>query len=560
MPQLVEAFRKYQLSKEPGTDFVDPSIETIEQSLSPRGTGLPGDVNSFNTPLEFCGKSLQVARADARREAIELALSYVSEYTDARNCAADANLLSATDLATKPLILSGHQPELFHAGVWYKNFLLSHLASRFDGVAINFLVDNDLCRDSSIRVPVQNGDQVITEKVSFDRWRDPVPWEQRSVDHLPTLEAFPAEVTKRLSSVGIANPLVNELWPEVVRSVKSTGNLGRGFARARHLIELQDGSKTLEVPLSRLVSTRAFARFSIQLLSSLPRFQAIYNEQRDVYRAAHKIRNQAHPVPALEERDGWLEAPWWIYRPEAPTRQRLWVRMVNDQLILSDRAGWQEVIEGRLDCDNAATQWLEILSEGVRLRPRALLTTMYLRLFVSDLFVHGIGGGKYDQLTDHILHDYFELEPPNFAVATATLHLPIAQRVAASGSVADIETQIQALQHQLWESRYKVDKQASDSADPNTASELERLAEEKKKLLANMPPKGEKWEWHQSMSRINKQIRDFSTDHAKNLRQQIERLSSQLKQRQTIESREYSFCLFPREVIVPQLKRMAEDR
>ena len=46
-------------------------------------------------------------------------------------------------------------------------------------------------------------------------------------------------------------------------------------------------------------------------------------------------------------------------------------------------------------------------SEGIRLRPRALTTTMYLRLAMGDLFLHGIGGAKYDQLTDRIIEHFF---------------------------------------------------------------------------------------------------------------------------------------------------------
>ncbi|MFN9917551.1 MAG: hypothetical protein ACK53L_33510, partial [Pirellulaceae bacterium] len=49
-------------------------------------------------------------------------------------------------LADRPLILSGHQPELFHPGVWFKNFLLSSLAARHQAVALNIQVDHDLSR------------------------------------------------------------------------------------------------------------------------------------------------------------------------------------------------------------------------------------------------------------------------------------------------------------------------------------------------------------------------------------------------------------------------------
>ncbi len=222
----------------------------------------------------------------------------------------------------------------------------------------------------------------------------------------------------------VREPLVTELWRYAEEAVQRSGRIGWALAEARHRLEDEIGLQTLEVPLSQLASTRAFARFSIQLLTELPRLQSVYNAQRDTYRAAHRIRSSAHPVPVLEQQNGWLEAPWWIYRSDAPKRQRLWVKMVDNQLQLSDGGSWQVSIDGRLESDEAAEQWMQLASQGVCLRPRALLTTMFLRLIVGDAFIHGIGGGKYDQLTDAIIQEFFGVTPPPVIVASATMRLP----------------------------------------------------------------------------------------------------------------------------------------
>jgi hypothetical protein len=47
-----------------------------------------------------------------------------------------------------------------------------------------------------------------------------------------------------------------------------------------------------------------------------------------------------------------------------------------------------------------------------------------LRLFVADQFVHGIGGGQYDQVLDTLIATHFGIEPPRFSVTTATLFFP----------------------------------------------------------------------------------------------------------------------------------------
>jgi hypothetical protein len=53
-----------------------------------------------------------------------------------------------------------------------------------------------------------------------------------------------------------------------------------------------------------------------------------------------------------------------------------------------------------------------------------LTLTMFLRLCCVDQFVHGIGGARYDQVTDRIIASHFRMEPPRFSVATGTLYLP----------------------------------------------------------------------------------------------------------------------------------------
>jgi hypothetical protein len=223
--------------------------------------------------------------------------------------------------------------------------------------------------------------------------------------------------------------------------------------------------------------------------------------------------------------------------------------MLDDQLILCDRAGWQEVIEGRLDCDNAAAQWLDIVNDGVCLRPRALLTTMYLRLLVGDLFVHGIGGGKYDQLTDGILGEFFGIEPPPLAVATATLQLPIGR--PGIDNSESLHLRIQSLKRQLWNLRYHADQRA-DELGP----EAQQLSEEKLKLLRAIPERGEKWDWHQRITRINQRLSDLAESRIAQVQTELAQLTSQLRQSQLIESREYSFCLYPRAETIELLKRL----
>ena len=61
----------------------------------------------------------------------------------------------------------------------------------------------------------------------------------------------------------------------------------------------------------------------------------------------------------------------------------------------------------------------------MKVRSRALTNTLFARLFLSDLFIHGIGGGKYDELTDDLIRRFYGIEPPEFLILSATRLLPL---------------------------------------------------------------------------------------------------------------------------------------
>lgn len=528
------SYANYRAPKANQNALIAPSFDSLANIIQ------KSSFDSDSAEVRFCELSLADARREARQEAIDLAKAHCSKYT---------NRFTDLKFDEQPIILAGHQPDLFHAGVWFKNFLISSLAKSTNAISINFAVDNDLCRNTHIRVPAKQANGSITQAVvKYDSPRAAVPWELRSLESQATWDSFPTEVSKHLDIA--ESLLVHELWPLASEALREHPNIGRAFSQARHKIELAEQVENLEVSLSSLVSTRTFARFSIQLLSALPRFQQAYNRQCDAYRKAHKIRNRAHPVPNLEQSDGWLEAPLWVYRASAPARQRLWVRQDESGLILSDRSGWQDVIEGKVNCECASQQWLDLLAEGVMLRPRALLTTMYLRMMVADLFVHGIGGGKYDQVTDCIIEEFFGLKPPPLAVATATMKLPHLNE-EHSVTLDELEQQQQELKSERW--RLQHNPQESD----NNSAQYAELLNRKKNLIDAMPPKGERWRWHHDLKAVNKQLKELQQGRFAELDKQSNLLQQKIREAKMRDSREYAYCLFGQSYIAGALRGMA---
>src|SRR5262249_36567792 len=157
---------------------------------------------------------------------------------------------------------------------------------------------------------------------------------------------------------------------------------GACLAQARHQWEARWGLQTLEIPQSAVCDLPTMRWFIAHLLAHLPRFWETYNSALLEYRRIHKVRSAAHPAPELEAVDGWLEAPLWIWSTENPTRRGLFVRLQGDELILSDR----QTIEFPLsitpegDAAVAVEQLAAQLNRGIRLRTRALITTLAARL------------------------------------------------------------------------------------------------------------------------------------------------------------------------------------
>ncbi len=408
--ELMGQTLEYHRLRAPRTDgavLVEPPLTTTGDLLS-RNAGLVAGAD-----YDIQGRTLaELARA-ARAELLRAAHHYSAQYRDVGAVVGDP---------AAPLLVAGHQPQLFHPGVWYKNFLLSTLAGRHAGTAVNLVIDSDTIKSAALRVPGGTALEPIVESVPFDRGSAEIPFEERAVLDPCVLRSFAARARALLTSL-VPRPLLDEFWPLVVERAASGATLGECFSQARHVQEGQWGATTLELPQSRVCELETFAWFTCHLLAELPRVHAEYNAAVAEYRRANHVRSLAHPVPDLAIDDDWLEAPYWIWSRDNPRRRRLFARRIGQEIELTDRRGLSVrlALAAGGDAGRAVGQLSQWRQEGVKLRTRALGTTLFARLLVCDLFVHGIGGAKYDQVTDRLISRLFHIEPPTYLTATATV-------------------------------------------------------------------------------------------------------------------------------------------
>ena len=392
------------------------------------------------------GRSASRLRGQARREIVAQAREFLRRHGLAEDFFAAGP--SDPETAQLPLIVTGHQPELFHPGVWVKNFAAAGLARSRGGLALNLIVDNDIPKDSSIRVPVAQDGRLRTVPVEFDAWRGEIPYEDWKVGDELMFASFPDRVRAVLGEA-VAGPLLDDFWPRAVRRRGEAATSGMRFSLARREIEASWGVRNLEIPLGTLCQTDSFLWFASHLIAQLPRYQEIHNACLAEYRAAHHIRSRHHPVAALARTDGWLEAPFWVWRGSQPRRRALLARQRLKAIDLRI-AGEDDVLvslpltpEGEACC--AVERLRELAADSIRLRTRALTTTMFARYFLGDLFIHGIGGAKYDELGDEISRRFFGLEPPGFLAMSLTLWLDLPAEHVSLDDLRAVDREIRDL-------------------------------------------------------------------------------------------------------------------
>ncbi len=291
---------------------------------------------------------------------------------------------------------------------------------------MNLLIDNDSVRYNSLRVPGGSVPDPTVQAVPMDLAGPPVPYEARGILDAELFASFGRRAAQVIAPL-VPRPVLEPFWPDVVEAGRRERNLGRAIAQGRHRLEGQWGLNSLELPLSVICDTMSFRWFAAHLLSQAGRLRSVHNACVAQYRRVNKVRSHTHPVPDLARHGEWVEVPFWLWTDQQTQRRAAYVAPRGRKLVLSDRAGIEITLEVQPggDAGHCVDQLEAASRKGVRLRPRALTTTMFARLVLSDIFIHGIGGAKYDQVTDAIVRQFLAVEPPEFLVATATLKLPL---------------------------------------------------------------------------------------------------------------------------------------
>lgn len=493
--------------------------------LAEIGPQLDANADRLNTSdVRLAGVPLPEFRRRAVAEVLEAAGRYLAGAGEPVPAASDR------------LILAGHQPEFFHPGVWVKNFVLAGQARRHGRAALNLIVDNDTVRGTAVRVPVVADDPtaVTADAVPFDRDGGHVPYEEYGVADRGRFAAFPDRLGELTASWG-HEPLAVPTWPALRAEVDRGITLGEAVSRVRRGWERNWGATNFELPVSRLAATRAFAGFVHTVLADLPRFADSYNAAIRAYREANHLRSRNHPAPDLARRDDWIEAPFWVWRADAPRRAKLFACRAESGIEL--RAGARTLGRVPIDPDSFHAAWAGLLADGWKVRPRALTLTLFTRLGLADGFIHGIGGGRYDEVTDDIIRRVFRLDAPGYAVVSATIRLPIRRFPGTPEALHAAERRVRDLD---W----------NPQRFPETPEKVPELVFEKSRLIEDEPTtRADRRGWFRDLQRVTRNLRPAVADRREASLHEVDRLRAELAANAILASREYGWPLFPEAVL-----------
>lgn len=325
----------------------------------------------------------------------------------------------------QPLIATGHQTELYHPGVWVKNVLASALARKLAGRAWHFAVDTDAPKHLSLRwpggsVPITDDPKLIT-----------APW-----SGLLTAPS-PAHVDDIAATLGAArqwwdfNPVAEAFLTTLKTLAQENPNLASDLSGAIQHLDKRLNLHHQTHLMSQVWPSHPYLIFAHHLLASAAQFAATYNAALADYRHEQHITSPGRPMPDLEIAAEEIETPFWLDNLKSESRQRLILRKKDNEWALTPFQPSAEpvfIFQSATPAETASEKLTGFLHEhNLRIAPRALPLTLFFRLFLADQYIHGIGGGRYDQVTDRIIHKFFNIDPPRFSVTTATLYFPAAQ-------------------------------------------------------------------------------------------------------------------------------------
>lgn len=399
--------------------------------------------------------------------------------------------------AARAVIMSGHQAELWHPGIAAKAFAMTHIAHACAGASAWVHVDQDANDPTRIAYPTRDlrmGTWAVSSQTASAKASLPATGSRPA---LREASVVPADV----------HPSVKTSYDRMREAIlrrADTASLAAQFAELA--FEPLSGLAQVDVPFmaTQLASTPAFA-------------EAVALMRADPHACAETYNAAAAGVPAARLRA--------LHISEQRVELPLW----------RVRTGMARLPVFASDLDRIPAH---------ELAPRALLMTALLRACACEVFIHGTGGGVYDQATDAWWHAWMqrcrgslrELSLAPTAVVTATRRLTF-----PGAHVPEPE----AIDHTVWLAHRALH-------DPHAAGD-DTLITRKQELvaaIASAPRRsGERRALYRQMHSHIAQMRTQRQSHIENLAKAAANAVASREVAAVVHARTWPCAVYPRGVL-----------
>ena len=465
------------------------------------------------------------------------------------------------------IVQTGHQPIFYHPGIIIKNLILSKIGKREGINAINLIVDTDNFKETAVNIPdYRDGIKIEKEILLSNQY--PIPYEFSTS---PSQEGFNLFIES--SKNHLSHPQFKNLYDNFIRYTNKLINIQTNFktlsefmTAIRRAYEDEIESEYLEIPLSIICDTDEFLLFFLSIAMESEKFTSIYNCHLERYRKEHKLRYPVNPFPNLKTVGKKVELPFWYFYPSSTyllqregARGRVFAECNADEIMIFFE-GYGDISFKRDEIDKGIEF---IKTKFLRIRPKAMILTLFNRMFVSDVFIHGVGGAKYDRITDNIIRDFYNIEPPQFIIASLTLYPDIIkgqdkqppQSPLTKGELKgvvpltkwELQENIKKLEKTLRDMKYNPERyEATLKVSPaKDAGQVGKLAEEKEFLISLLKKNpANKSEISKTIKGINEKIYQKIKPLTKDIEDELNILKRQHEQFEIIQRRDYPYFLF----------------
>jgi hypothetical protein len=397
-----------------------------------------------------------------------------------------------TDFNSSLLIFTGHQAEFQHPGILFKDLVSLELAKIWNAKSIHIIVDTDQA-DISYKFPSCNNKQAEIKELKFNSELILNHYSLTSSNSKLLLDTIDKQIQELTCfSTNSKFAFTKEFLEYLKNLLLKENNLVIINKELRKKYFEKFNSTLYQIELSKLLKLNSFKTLFEKIKSNHKEFIHAYNQSLDEYRKEHKIKNPAQPIPNLN----LDELPFW-HLDSTNTRSSLQLEE-------------------------------EIHTENIL--PKAITLTMFIRLFLSDFFIHGKGGGRYEAVSDSIIKKFFGVEASPYKIASATLYMEV------NSNWNLIEEDEKSIEQKLRDINYSPEKFLSADHE---------LVMKKKSLQELFKDKNtDKKSLHNQIAEINQTLSSLLEEKRLELLKIKENLPIFLKTKQVFQTRDLPFYLY----------------